>query len=92
MFSLFSTKSFTLVFHRSIGVDIVTLGQYLRPSKAHMQVARYAPPAEFDHWREVGEALGFAYVASGPLVRSSYRAGELFVKSMLGERRGLKQK
>lgn len=57
------------------GCDVVTLGQYLRPSKGHMPIHRYVEPAEFDRLREQAEGMGFAYVASGPLVRSSYRAG-----------------
>jgi hypothetical protein len=128
--------------HTHIDVDVVTFGQYLRPTKRHMTVQRYVTPAEFDGWREEAQAMGFRcvqwqwgavgdrkprlcssallhylssglsdiilpmpmpmpmpilppllclysllhsfrYVASGPLVRSSYRAGELFLKGML---------
>jgi len=69
---------------RGAGVDILTFGQYLQPTKRHMKVTRFVPPSEFDEWKIVGEALGFE-VASGPLVRSSYRAGELF-KSRLAKR------
>ena len=58
------------------GVEIFTLGQYLRPSKRHMKVARMLTPEEYEEWRVEGEAIGFKYVASGPLVRSSYKAGE----------------
>ncbi len=61
---------------RSYGVEIVTLGQYLQPSRFHLRVERYVPPAEFDELRHIGESLGFSHVASGPLVRSSYRADE----------------
>jgi lipoic acid synthetase len=56
---------------------LLTLGQYLRPSPKHLPVARWVPPDEFASWRERALALGFAEVASGPLVRSSYRAEEL---------------
>jgi lipoyl synthase len=56
---------------------LLTLGQYLRPSPKHLEVQRWVPPDEFAHWRERALALGFAEVASGPLVRSSYRAEEL---------------
>jgi len=56
------------------GVDMVTLGQYLQPSKDHLRVERFVHPTEFDELREYGDALGFAHVASGPLVRSSYHA------------------
>jgi lipoic acid synthetase len=68
---------------RAAGVDVLTFGQYLRPSKRHMPVDRYVTPEEFDAWRAEGEALGFKYVASGPLVRSSYKAGEYFLEGML---------
>jgi lipoic acid synthetase len=62
---------------RKAGVDILTLGQYLRPSSAHIPVARWVGPEEFAHWKVVGEEeLGFAHVESGPLVRSSYHAKE----------------
>lgn len=68
---------------REAEVDVLTLGQYLRPSKKHAEVVRFVPPAEFDRYRERGMALGFRYVASGPLVRSSYRAAEAFLKGVL---------
>jgi len=63
---------------RGAGVDLVTIGQYLKPrsSGAHCDVARYVEPAEFDAYSEIARGMGFAGVASGPLVRSSYRAGE----------------
>jgi lipoic acid synthetase len=71
---------------REVGVDVVTLGQYLQPSRSHLAVERYVHPAEFDTWRDVAEAeLGFLYCASGPMVRSSYRAGELFVDALRRE-------
>lgn len=60
---------------RNSGVDVITFGQYLRPSKNHLPVKRFVEPAEFEEWKKVGEEMGFAYVASGPMVRSSYRAG-----------------
>lgn len=72
---------------RSADVDIVTLGQYLRPSAWHLPVEEYVPPAVFDGFREAGEAMGFAYVAAGPLVRSSYRAGEFFLEKVIRDRR-----
>ncbi|HUK66759.1 MAG TPA: lipoyl synthase [Anaeromyxobacteraceae bacterium] len=65
---------------RRAGVDILTLGQYLRPSAWHLPVLEWITPDRFRAYRRLGEAEGFRYVASGPLVRSSYRAGELFVK------------
>ncbi|HET9956320.1 MAG TPA: lipoyl synthase [Polyangiaceae bacterium] len=70
---------------RSAGVDIVTLGQYLRPTPKHAPVERYVEPAQFDAYAGQGRALGFAYVASGPLVRSSYHAAEGFVAAYLGK-------
>jgi len=64
-------------------VDIVTLGQYLRPSKGHIPVSEYVSPSRFDYYRQIAEDLGFLYVASGPFVRSSYRAGEFFMKALV---------
>jgi lipoic acid synthetase len=62
---------------RDAGVDILTLGQYLRPSAQHIPVARWVTPDEFAEWKRVGEEeLGFGHVESGPLVRSSYHAKE----------------
>ncbi len=68
---------------RDSGVRVLTFGQYLRPTDWHLPVERWVTPQEFEDWREAGEAMGFAYVASGPLVRSSYKAGEFFIKNML---------
>ncbi|MGH9286501.1 MAG: lipoyl synthase, partial [Acidimicrobiales bacterium] len=59
---------------RAVGVDIVTIGQYLRPSAAHLPVARWWAPAELDELRRAGEAMGFAHVQASPLTRSSYHA------------------
>ena len=61
---------------REARVDIVTIGQYLRPSRESLPVAEYVPPSEFERYREFGEGLGFRHVFSGPFVRSSYRAEE----------------
>eukprot|EP00245_Coleochaete_scutata_P003283 TRINITY_DN14797_c0_g2_i1.p1 TRINITY_DN14797_c0_g2~~TRINITY_DN14797_c0_g2_i1.p1 ORF type:complete len:398 (-),score=70.43 TRINITY_DN14797_c0_g2_i1:375-1568(-) len=72
---------------RQAGVDILTLGQYLQPTPLHLTVKEYVTPEKFDWWREYGESIGFRYVASGPLVRSSYRAGEFFVESMIRARK-----
>lgn len=58
---------------RASDVDVVTFGQYMRPTKKHMKVDRYVQPEEFAHWKGVAEGMGFLYVASGPLVRSSYK-------------------
>ncbi len=69
---------------RAIGVDIVTLGQYLRPTKNHLPVERYVTPETFNHYRDVGLSKGFMEVPSGPMVRSSYRADRVFEKNNLG--------
>jgi lipoyl synthase len=61
---------------RAVGCDRITLGQYLQPSREHLPVVRYWTPAEFDHLGTIARELGFAHVRSGPLVRSSYHAGE----------------
>jgi lipoic acid synthetase len=68
---------------RSAGVDIVTLGQYLRPTPKHADVDRYVTPEEFRGYEEYAKEIGFAFVASGPLVRSSYHAAEGFVGARL---------
>jgi lipoyl synthase len=71
---------------REAGVDVVTLGQYLRPTPKHHEVVRYVEPATFDAWQRAAMGMGFLYVASGPLVRSSYRAAEGFVRALLDRR------
>jgi lipoic acid synthetase len=63
---------------RAAGADLLTLGQYLRPSREHLAVAEFVEPAVFSRYEETGARLGFAAVASSPFVRSSYRAGELW--------------
>lgn len=70
-----------LINHR---VDILTLGQYLQPTKNHLPVARYVTPEAFEHFRAIGLAKGFFEVASGPMVRSSYRADKVFKRNNLG--------
>ncbi|MEO1058169.1 MAG: lipoyl synthase [Actinomycetota bacterium] len=57
-----------------LGVDIVTIGQYLRPTTTHLPIARYADPAEFDRWKQIGEGFGIRHVEASPLTRSSYHA------------------
>ncbi|HET6833459.1 MAG TPA: lipoyl synthase [Acidimicrobiales bacterium] len=64
----------TLADLRAVGIDIVTIGQYLRPTTHHLPVARWVEPATFDRYREVGEAMGIPHVESSPLTRSSYHA------------------
>lgn len=71
---------------RTAGVEILTFGQYLRPSRRHMRVYEYVDMEQYDYWKTEGEKLGFAYVASGPLVRSSYKAGEFFISAILKKR------
>jgi len=68
---------------RAVGTDFLTLGQYLRPSPKHLKVHEFVTPEQFDRYRELGEGLGFRYVASGPLVRSSYKAGEFFIRQQV---------
>jgi lipoic acid synthetase len=70
---------------RNADVDVVTIGQYLRPTKRHADVQRYVEPAEFAEYERLGLELGFSFVASGPLVRSSYRAAEVFLAGVLAE-------
>jgi len=72
---------------RDVDVDILTLGQYLRPSKGHIPVTEYVGPETFEHYKALAEELGFLYVASGPFVRSSYRAGEFFVEALIRKKR-----
>jgi lipoic acid synthetase len=68
---------------RKVGVDVVTFGQYMRPTDHHLAVVEYVSPTKFDWYKEQAEGMGFRYVASGPLVRSSYKAGEYFIENML---------
>ena len=72
---------------RAVGVDVVTFGQYMRPTKRHMAVHEYITPDQFEMWRQRALDLGFLYCASGPLVRSSYKAGEAFIENVLKKRR-----
>ncbi|KAK0942778.1 hypothetical protein LTR48_004090 [Friedmanniomyces endolithicus] len=71
---------------RAVGVDVVTFGQYMRPTKRHMKVEEYVTPATFELWRQRALDAGFLYCASGPLVRSSYKAGEAFIENVLKKR------
>jgi len=68
------------------GVDVVTLGQYMRPTKRHMPVSAYITPEAFSQYQAAAERMGFLYVAAGPMVRSSYRAGEYFLENVLRSR------
>ncbi|KAI5290918.1 hypothetical protein KEM52_000313 [Ascosphaera acerosa] len=73
---------------RAADVDVVTFGQYMRPTRRHMPVTEYVAPAVFDAWKQRALDMGFLYCASGPLVRSSYKAGEAFIENVLKKRRG----
>ena len=73
---------------RANNVDIVTLGQYLRPSPIHLSIVEYVHPDKFEWYKQKALELGFAFAAAGPFVRSSYRAGELFIKHVLGKKDG----
>ncbi|WEW57549.1 lipoate synthase [Emydomyces testavorans] len=72
---------------RAVDVDVVTFGQYMRPTKRHMPVHEYIRPDVFELWKERALEMGFLYCASGPLVRSSYKAGEAFIENVLKKRR-----
>ena len=72
---------------RAVGCDVVTFGQYLQPTPKHLKVEAFITPEKFAEWQKTAEAMGFLYVASGPLVRSSYRAGEFFMKGIIEKQR-----
>ncbi|MDH2901418.1 MAG: lipoyl synthase [archaeon] len=72
---------------REIDVDILSIGQYLRPSSWHLAVQEYVSPSKFEEFKEIGESLGFKFVAAGPLVRTSYRAGEFFIENLVRQER-----
>jgi lipoyl synthase len=71
---------------RSAGVDIVSIGQYLQPTSRHLPVKEYVAPEKFDSYKKSIERMGFAYTVAGPFVRSSYKAGEFFIKNMVYSR------
>ncbi|HEX7209090.1 MAG TPA: lipoyl synthase [Nitrososphaeraceae archaeon] len=72
----------TIMDLRSVGVSILTIGQYLQPTPKHLPLIEFIAPEKFNWFREIAERMGFVYVASGPLVRSSYRAGEFFLEKI----------
>lgn len=79
-----------LVELRQVGCDVVTFGQYLQPSPKHLAVVEFVTPEAFERWAEEAKGMGFVYVASGPLVRSSYRAGEFYLHAHLeGQRQSV---
>ncbi len=73
---------------RAVGVDFLTLGQYLQPTPLHLKISEYVTPERFAEYEQLGLSLGFTYVASGPLVRSSYKAGEFFIHQHIEAMRG----
>ncbi|NXS75520.1 LIAS protein, partial [Pandion haliaetus] len=77
----------TMKLLREADVDCLTLGQYMQPTKRHLKVEEYITPEKFKYWEKVGNDLGFHYTASGPLVRSSYKAGEFFLKNLVEKRK-----
>jgi lipoic acid synthetase len=77
---------------REIDVDIVTFGQYLQPSRSHLEVFEYVHPDAFDVWKQVAEEeFDFLYCASGPMVRSSFKAGEFFVEALLRDGKSIEE-
>jgi len=68
-------------------VDCLTLGQYMQPTKRHLKVQEYVTPEKFLEYEIEGKNMGFLYVASGPLVRSSYKAGEFFLKNIVEKKK-----
>merc|ERR1712223_1352793 len=72
---------------RQVGVDCLTLGQYMQPTKRHLKVVEYVTPEKFAQFEKMGLEMGFLYTASGPLVRSSYKAGEFFIKNIIETKR-----
>ncbi|EME30787.1 Lipoyl synthase, apicoplast [Galdieria sulphuraria] len=79
----------TMLDLRKVGVEALTLGQYLRPTPQHLNVVEYITPERFDHWKRNGLEMGFLYVASGPLVRSSYKAGEYYMKNIIESQKNI---
>ncbi len=75
----------------AVGVEILTIGQYLQPTTKHIAVESFVAPEQFDAFAEEGRKRGFAFVAAGPMVRSSYRAGELFIQHLVRERKATTQ-
>jgi lipoyl synthase len=74
---------------RSVGVNMLTMGQYLQPNPKYLPVVEYITPEKFNWLRKIAEQMGFVYVASGPLVRSSYRAGEFYVEKIVTRNKGV---
>ena len=68
---------------RDVGVDFLTVGQYLQPTQKHIKLNEFITPEQFEAYQAIGLEMGFKYVASGPLVRSSYKAGEFFIRDYI---------
>ena len=64
-------------------MDVVTLGQYMRPTKKHMAVSEFVTPQAFEAYKREADAMGFLYTAAGPMIRSSYKAGEFYLNNVL---------
>jgi len=73
---------------RRVDCDILTMGQYLQPSSSHLEVRRFIPPSKFEEYKRVAEKMGFLFVASGPFVRSSYKASEFSNQFIKNQKRG----
>ena len=71
---------------RNVAVDFLTIGQYLQPTKKQLKVKEYIHPDKFNELAIIGEEMGFKYVASGPLVRSSYKAAEYYIEKRIKEK------
>lgn len=71
---------------RNVGVDFLALGQYLKPSEHHLEIKEYVRPERFEYYKRKALEMGFLYVAAGPFVRSSYKAGEYFTRKIIEER------
>lgn len=77
----------TMLDLRAVGCDVVTFGQYLQPTRRHLKVLEFITPEKFKFWEQEALKLGFIYCASGALVRSSYKAGEFFIKGVIEKQR-----
>lgn len=72
---------------KEVGCDVITFGQYLQPAKRHLKVIEFITPEKFNYWADMAKQMDFLYCASGPLVRSSYKAGEFFMKGVIEKKR-----
>ena len=86
---MFNCRPIILLDLRDANVDCLTLGQYMQPTKRHLKVTEYVTPEKFSQYETLGKEMGFLYTASGPLVRSSYKAGEFFIKNIIQKKQNL---